>query len=199
MFLDKTRERETYSVGIIYFRKGQDISDVFENQGGTLEYQNFIKTIGWLVNLNDHVGFMGGLDPKVTGNVAPYFSNYDHEVIFQVATLMPNKEGNTKQIHKTRLINNNRVLITWTEDIELYKPPTDSVHNLNIVIHPLPSKLYLLKIIERFEKHPGLIGPALDTMVVSPHTLATIVRQTATNASRLLQEDKGKPFTIADF
>jgi len=139
------------------------------------------------------------LDPKVTGTVSPYFSNYDHEVIFQVATLMPNKEPNTKQIHKTRLINNNRVLITWADDIELYKPPTDSTHNLNIVIHPLPSKLYLIKIIERYEKHPGLIGPALDNMVVGSLILSTIVRQTAVNASKVLQEDKGKPFTIRRF
>lgn len=50
------------------------------------------------MNLNDHVGYIGGLDPKVTGTIAPYFANYDLEVIFQVATLMPNKESNTKQV-----------------------------------------------------------------------------------------------------
>jgi hypothetical protein len=59
----------------------------------------------------------------------------DCEVIFQVSTLMPNKEPSTKvrsifedlivtfalqQIHKTRLVNNNKVLITWCEDLDNY-------------------------------------------------------------------------------
>jgi len=36
-------------------------------------------------------------------------------------------------------------------------------------------------------------------MVVGQHTLATLVRQTAINAYKVLQEDKGKPFTIRRF
>src|SRR4051812_11009912 len=69
---------------------------------------------------------------------------------------MPNKEASSKQIHKSRLINNNKVwfptcffilpslkvLISWTEDLDKYKPPAESTYNLNIVIHPLSSKLY---------------------------------------------------------
>jgi len=36
-------------------------------------------------------------------------------------------------------------------------------------------------------------------MVVGPHILSTVIRQTAINVSKALQEDKGKPFTIRKF
>jgi hypothetical protein len=49
---------------------------VFENQSGSELYHNFLENVGWTVNLNDHVGFVGGLDPKVTGQYAPYWANY---------------------------------------------------------------------------------------------------------------------------
>jgi hypothetical protein len=41
---------------------------------------------------------MGSLDPKITGNIAPYYASYDLEMIFQVPTLMPNREPSTKQV-----------------------------------------------------------------------------------------------------
>lgn len=77
------------------------------------------------VNINEHKGFLGGLDPKITGPISPYWASFDIflfyyflflyiylllflnvEVMFQVTTLMPNVDS--KQIHKSRLINNNR-------------------------------------------------------------------------------------------
>jgi len=147
--LDKTKERDTHQVGVLYFDKGQSDVDVFENQGGSPAYQKFVKNLGWLVDMNNHTGFTGGLDPKVTGQIAPYFANYDAEVIFQVGTLMPNKEANTRQMHKTRLILNNRVLISWVEDIGNYKIPIESGANTNIIIHPLPSNLFQIKVLNR--------------------------------------------------
>jgi len=206
--LDKTKERDTHQIGVLYFDKGQSDLDVFENQGGSPAYQKFIKNLGWLVDLNNHTGFTGGLDPKVTGQIFPYFANYDSEVVFQVGTLMPNKESNTRQMHKTRLILNNRVLISWVEDIGNYKIPTESGANTNIVIHPLPSNLYQIKVISRVtpeqqQQSPNfevpLVGPAVDNAVVSPHVLPLIVRQTAINAARALKEDKTKQFTVRRF
>jgi len=198
--LDKTKERENYQIGVVYAPKGQDV-DVFECQGGSGEYVKFVKNLGWLVNLNNHTGFFGGLDPKVTGPIAPYYAAYDVEVVFQVATLMPNKESVTKQIHKTRLINNNKVLISWAEDLDSYRPPADSAYTTNIIIHPLPSQLFQLKIMLRGDDIQSLpfIGPALDNMVVSSYVLASIVRQTAINAARFSKEDRSKPITIRRF
>jgi len=200
--LDKTREREVYKVGIIRAESNQDETSIFENQGGSEQFTNFINAVGWMVNLNEHTGFSGGLDPKVSGNKAPYFANYDYEVIFQVSTLMPNKEKSTKQIHKTRLIKNNSVLISWVEDLEGYNPPTESTHKINIIVHPLPSQLFLIKIkLSQVEpdKPALLVGPLVDNMVVSKHILGTVVRQTTINAAKAFREDTRKPVTIRKF
>lgn len=46
----------------------------------------------------------------------------------------------------------NRVLISWVEDIDSYKPPSESTYNFNIVIYPLPSKLFLIKLLVRISE-----------------------------------------------
>jgi len=195
--IDKNKERETYQVGIIYVGKGQNLSEIFENQSGSSSYHDFLQNVGWIVNLNgEHCGFVGGLDAKVTGSQSPYWANYDVEMIFQVATLMPNKEPATKQIHKTRLINNNKVLISWVEDSDCFKCP-DSQIVFHIIIHPLPSELYQIKI--ESSQVSSVVGPLLDNMIVSKHTLPTLIRYTALNASKLLKEDHTKPYIYRRF
>jgi hypothetical protein len=155
-----------------------------------------------MVNINNHNGFNGGLDYKINGSFAPYYSNYDLEIIFQVSTLMPNKDKSTKQIHKTRFIKNNSVLISWVEDLDEYKPPSESLHKMNIIIHPLQSELYLIKIKltqQEGEKPISLIGPLVDNVIVSKHILGNVVRQTAINAAKSFREDIRKPITIRKF
>jgi len=196
--LDKSRERENLQIGIIYIKKGQQEWEVFENQGGSVEYLTFLQNIGWLINLNNHLGFAGSLDLKTTGSITPYFATYDIEVIFQVATLMPNKDPSTKQVHKTRLINNNKVLISWTEDLDNYRAPTDSAYSCNLVISPLQSGLFHVKVILRGDETSSLpfVGPIVDNMVLSPYVLPTLVRQTALNAARFTKDDRAKPITV---
>jgi len=200
--LDKNRERETYTVGVIYVKKGQDDLEIFENQSGNAEYTKFLQNLGWMVNLAEHNGFQGGLDSKVTGQYAPYFATYDYEMIFQVSTLMPNKESSTKQNHKTRLINNNKILISWVEDLDSYKPPAENPYNYNIVIAQLPSKLFLCKVFVREDNLANSLlhtGPVLDNTVFSQHSLSAAVRSTVVNISRVLKEDRTKPITIRKY
>lgn len=176
--------------------KGQDDIGIFENESGSKDYHDFLQKLGWIVNISEHKGFLGGLDPKITGPISPYWASFDVEVMFQVTTLMPNVDN--KQIHKSRLINNNRVLISWVEDIDSYKPPSESTYNFNIVIYPLPSKLFLIKLLVRISESDQFtyVGPLLDNLVVSKHILPFLVRETCINANKFLNEDKSKPFTI---
>lgn len=64
---------------------------------------------------------------------------------------MPNKEPTTKQIHKTRLINNSKVVIVWVDELEDFKPLSESNSIVHIVIAPLPSDLYQIKVIMRHD------------------------------------------------
>jgi hypothetical protein len=68
---------------------------------------------------------------------------------------MPNKETATKQIHKTRLINNSKVVIVWVDEVEDFKPLSDSNSLVHIVVTPLPSELYQIKVVIRYDNdHP---------------------------------------------
>jgi len=215
--LDKTKERETFQIGVIYVEKSQNESQIWENTGGSMAYHNLISNIGWMIKVSDHVGFLGGLDWKVTGTIAPYYANYECEVIFHVSTMMGVKPANTKQIHKTRLINNDRVLISWVEDLDEYRPPTESNYMLNIVIHPLPSQLYQVRILykpssantnvtsgvginntsndllpifnDTTSTSFAMIGPLIDNVVVSEHVLPILLRQTCIDAAKHCSKD----------
>lgn len=44
------------------------------------------------------------------------------------------------------------MLITWAEDMDTYTPPSNSAYTLNIVIHPLPSHLFQIRLFQRSEQ-----------------------------------------------
>jgi hypothetical protein len=56
--------RECMKIGVLYVRKGQsDETDWYGNEGGTLDYQEFLSSLGWGINVATHNGFIGmGLD-----------------------------------------------------------------------------------------------------------------------------------------
>ena len=47
--------RENFQVGIIYIQKGQSDAEIFENQGGSPEYQAFLQNVGWMVPFHINV------------------------------------------------------------------------------------------------------------------------------------------------
>eukprot|EP01091_Cochliopodium_minus_P015427 TRINITY_DN5489_c0_g1_i1.p1 TRINITY_DN5489_c0_g1~~TRINITY_DN5489_c0_g1_i1.p1 ORF type:complete len:1118 (+),score=337.64 TRINITY_DN5489_c0_g1_i1:43-3396(+) len=183
--VDSTPERECVDIGIVYIpnKSGERISEneIFSVQGGSPAYIHFINSIGWEINLENHLGFKGGLDPKVNGTLTRYYSDLNVEIVFYICSLMPNKEE--PQSHKKELINKTRVMITWVENINKYEPSVIDTDNFaNIVIHPLINGLFLIRI---FKKQINqLFGPLLDEMIVSKHILGAAVRQTALSATR---------------
>jgi len=105
-----------------------------------------MKQIGWEIDVGSHDGYLGGLEPAITGDFASYYSDYGNEVIFHIATLMPNNIE-PDQAHKKRFITSDNVLISWVEDIEDYDPNNvlTGEQHFNIIIHPLDSGLYRIK------------------------------------------------------
>lgn len=100
--LDKTCERETMKIGVIYVANGQEMQkQLLKNDKGSPLYYEFVDGLGWPVDLATHRGFLGGLDSNLsTGSVAPYFANATTEVIFHVVTSMPSNEKDPQQIQK---------------------------------------------------------------------------------------------------
>jgi len=193
--LDQAREREAYSIGIIYCASGQVTEDAFlENSQGSPSYYEFIKSIGWMIKADEHIGFKGNMDPKVHGEFTPYYATYDHEVIFHVSTLMPNSD---RQDTKKKLLYNTKVLITWVEDLDNYSLKLFKFDVcFNIIIHPLKCGLYRIKIFKSAANWSLSAGPLVDEVVVSKHILATTVRETAISACKALADDKTKPVIL---
>jgi hypothetical protein len=192
--VDLASERDNYTIGVLYIRNGKKTEkEIFavDNTEVTKEYLDFLSNLGWEVELARHVGFKGNLRPEVTGPFARYYATHNLEIIFHVATMMPNNP-NTDQEHKRNLINFDRVLIVWVENIWDYNDTLFSHSRavVKVVVNPMTSDLYRIRIY--YDKEKMNIGPLTDESVVSKHVLATTVRQTALAAS-ILERDRDLP------
>jgi len=72
------------------------------NQQGSKEYDWFLANLGKKIELDKHLGFLGGLKEINDGKYAIYFANSQIEIIYHVATYMPTIEGDDQQINKKR-------------------------------------------------------------------------------------------------
>eukprot|EP00761_Pharyngomonas_kirbyi_P000255 gb/GECH01000255.1/.p1 GENE.gb/GECH01000255.1/~~gb/GECH01000255.1/.p1 ORF type:complete len:1486 (+),score=342.16 gb/GECH01000255.1/:1-4458(+) len=187
--LDKLYERETIKVGVIYVKNGQESQrEILKNDNGSHLYEEFIQSLGWMVELSKHQGFIGGLDPLgTTGTKAPYWSNSSTEVVFHCPTLMPTKENDEQQVHKKRHVGNDHVHIVWSEHDRDYRSWTirSQFNFVHIVIYPLDNYLFRVQIFQKENVPP--FGPLRDGMVVDKKVLAPLVRMTAINANRAVR------------
>lgn len=197
--LDTTFGRELFKIGVIYVAHGQeDQKEILKNASGSNLYGEFVNGLGWKVDVQNHPGFLGGLDKNLsTGKNAIYYSNASQEVIFHTVTLMPSNSSDDQQIEKKRHVGNDFVHIVWSEHKREYKPTTitSQFNDAHVIIYPLPSGLFRIQIFRK-EKVP-YFGPLTDGMVVNKKILLLLVRQTAINAtSRVRNLTKGykKPF-----
>jgi len=188
--LDQVPERECQKIAVLYVSIDQHTDgEIFRNFGGPIDYQEFVSGLGWGVNLQTHNGFSGGLDRKsAVCEAAPYHATHQREVFFHVATLMANSDAGDDQPHKQQHIINDYVLIIWAEDME-YSPANlmkkSTFNNVHIVINPLPSGLYRIKIYKKSNNYS--FGPLTDNSIVSKAILGPLVRETACNAYRAVR------------
>mmetsp|Transcript_2685 Transcript_2685/g.9507 ORF Transcript_2685/g.9507 Transcript_2685/m.9507 type:complete len:1308 (+) Transcript_2685:68-3991(+) len=193
--LDQLPERECIKVGVVFIRKGQSEEDFYSNLGGTLDYQEMVTSLGWGVNVGKHNGFLGTLDRNIQAgqvNTAPYWANHGTEVLFHVATLMPN---NMSGSDKRRQVTNVYAMVIWAETMEEFTPQMiwkKVRHNVVlIVISPMPNGLYHVKLFSKNETSG--IGPIVDGCVLSKYVLGHLVRDTAISAHRKETHDTETP------
>ena len=100
--LDKKYSREVAKFALIYVAPGQeDEGAIFRNNSGSLEYDEFVDSLGWKVDLQDHPGYAGGLDATmVTNGIAIYYCTSTTEMIFHDVTRMPTDTSDPKQLKK---------------------------------------------------------------------------------------------------
>jgi len=177
--LDEKAERICINAGVLYGRKGQSEDDWFGNEGGSLDYQEFISTLGWGINVADHNGHKG-IIPTSGGELAPYWSNYSTEVIFQVTTLVPNRSDVPDHSHKRKQALHCSTLILWLEEFGSFQAQMIWKHVryniVIIVIVPLDFGLYTVRVFSKDDL--SCIGPVCDGCVLSKAALGHVVRDT---------------------
>eukprot|EP01094_Clydonella_sp_ATCC50884_P008894 TRINITY_DN1843_c1_g1_i2.p1 TRINITY_DN1843_c1_g1~~TRINITY_DN1843_c1_g1_i2.p1 ORF type:complete len:1500 (-),score=588.09 TRINITY_DN1843_c1_g1_i2:141-4463(-) len=197
--LDKTSGREMLKIGVIFVTQGQDDQKVIlRNDQKSPLYAEFVRGIGWPIDIASHRGYLGGLDPHLTtGTTAPYYANAIMEVVFHEITSMPTNPSDPQQIHKKRHVGNDIVHIIYSEHSSDYDPTTitSQFNDAHIIVYPLPNGLYRIQIYRK--ENVPLFGPLLHGMCVNKKLLPILVRQTAINANRYVRYNTGgysRPF-----
>ena len=111
---------EAHKIGVLYVGPGQSNNEqaILANPFGSLRYTDFLHGLGSLICLRDvdrKTTFLGGLNPEEgDGDYAYMWEDDLMQVIFHVATLMPNHpETDPKCNKKKRHIGNDFVAIVY--------------------------------------------------------------------------------------
>jgi len=191
--LDKSSGREMLKIGVIYVKEGQDDQKIiFRNDTKSDLYAEFVRGLGWPIDVATHRGYLGGLDPKqTTGVSAPYYANSIMEVIFHEITSMPTNPTDNQQIHKKRHVGNDIVHIVYSEDTSDYAPTTitSQFNDAHVVVYPLPNGLFRIQVYRK--ENVQVFGPLVHGMCINKELLAPLVRQTAINANRYVRYNTG--------
>jgi hypothetical protein len=184
--LDKKNGRETIKIGIIYIKLGQETErSIMENENGSDEYNQFVLSLGWEIDLEKHNGYSGGLDKnKTKESKAIYYCDSTLEIIFHDITKFPNDPNDKTHIKKKRHIGNDQIHIIWNEHNRDYRSRTigGDFGNIQIIITPLRNGLYSVYV--RQDDMNIILGPLSETMLVSKYALGPLVRATAIYAYR---------------
>jgi len=175
---DKLPIRESIKIAIIYLAEGQeDARSLLQNNRGSESFNQFMTTMGWVVDHSNHNGYSGGLDAD-TGRYTIYYCNSQIEISYHVNTMINDTES------KRMLLGNDSVSIIWSEHGRDYNPNllSSQFNDVHIVIYPQPSGMYRVQILRK--PKITLFGPLLDDMLVNRECLSTMLRQTAVTANR---------------
>lgn len=98
------------------------------------------------VDLENHEGFMGGLQRNCKLKSMPYYANSTTEVLFHVSTRMSNQDEN--KISKWRHLGNDSIQIIWSEHNKDYNRSILATEfaDVLICIYPLKNSLYRIQI-----------------------------------------------------
>jgi len=187
--LDKSTIREMIKMGLIYVKDGQDNqNDILKNDSGSAMYNEFVRSLAWPVQVANHKGYIGGLDPAgTTGKESPYFATNTMEVMIHEVVRMPTVHEDPQQLLKKRHVGNDIVHIVWSEHSRDYTPKTitSQFNDAHIIIYPLPNGLFRVQIAKK-PKVP-FFGPLQHGMTVSKKLLPLLVLRTAVNAYRYIR------------
>eukprot|EP01098_Paradermamoeba_levis_P004302 TRINITY_DN184_c0_g1_i3.p1 TRINITY_DN184_c0_g1~~TRINITY_DN184_c0_g1_i3.p1 ORF type:complete len:412 (+),score=78.23 TRINITY_DN184_c0_g1_i3:416-1651(+) len=116
---------KSYKFGVIYCRAGQtDENDMFSNDEGSPEFEEFLQLLGQKIELKGWKGFRGGLDVdnNTTGSHSWWTDFHGFEIMFHVSTLLPFSTENRQQLERKRHIGNDVVAIVFQDAATPFSP-----------------------------------------------------------------------------
>ncbi|KAF9911002.1 Tuberous sclerosis 2-like protein [Lobosporangium transversale] len=116
--LDRTPVVDFHKIGVLYVGKGQSKeSEILGNTHGSSEYTKFLTGLGSLVRLKNAKIYTGGLDLEMDLDGEYAYSHQDEitQMIFHVATMMPNHPHDVNFDFKKRHIGNDWVTIVFND------------------------------------------------------------------------------------
>lgn len=196
--LDMKQAREAIKIALLYVSPGQeDELAILRNTPDVCSpaYNEFLRALGWRVDLATHHGYAGGLELGMTlDNQALYYCTSTTELIYHEATRLTLSEDQTEarlMVAKKRHIGNDHVHIIWNEHYRDYRPsPRGDYGNVNIVISPGPAHLYRVSIFRESSIVP--FGPLVDGALLPRALLGPLVRCTAICAHRAVLSSLGR-------
>ncbi|CAL1542795.1 unnamed protein product [Lymnaea stagnalis] len=205
--LDHIYPYETHKIGVLYMGKGQasDEKTLLSNEFGSPRYTKFIMALGDMISIEEaerEKVYLGGLTPS-DGKFAVAWQDESLRVIFHIATLMPNRPGDTRFNNKKSHIGNDFVTIVYNDSSEDYKSGTISgqFNFVSIIIRPLDYESNAVTLTTK-EDIADILGHT-HTKIISDANLPLLVRQIAINcnlASMVLQRQQstvGSPEVFA--
>ncbi|EMD45572.1 Rap/Ran GTPase-activating protein, putative [Entamoeba histolytica HM-3:IMSS] len=133
-----------YKFGVIYVKDGQkEENEFFSNDECCDEFWDFMNSLGKKVELKGFNDYAAGLDTKAgcTGTYS-YFRKYTntYSIMFHVAPLLPNQEGDAQKLERKRHVGNDVVVIVFLDPKrkEPFDPRilTSHFNNVFFIIQP---------------------------------------------------------------
>ncbi|CAH1389862.1 unnamed protein product [Nezara viridula] len=187
--LDWIPPYEVHKIGVLYVAPGQANSEVeiLRNEYGSARYMAFLERLGSLINLSEadrQQVFLGGLETNGNDGKFAYIWQDDvMQVIFHVATLMPNNPNDPKGNRKKTHIGNNYVTIVYNDSGEEYNFQTVKAqfNYAVVVVEPLDlgTNQIIVKAKEELHQHIN----HTEYKVVSDHSVAILARQLAVHSN----------------
>ena len=183
---------DAWSTGVCYVRNNQysDQTGIILNQHGSTLYQNFIASLGDLVNITDcdeRRTYLAGLDHKhgSDGKYTYIWRERTMQMVFHITTLMPNKSS--RRINdKLKHLGNNYVLIVYDDSCK-YVPHTvvkGQYLMLEVIVQPVKHhSFYRVSLVFHNSEAEELLQDLQRVRNVNQEKLSTVVKQICLYAS----------------
>ncbi|KAK3845049.1 MAG: hypothetical protein J3R72DRAFT_364962 [Linnemannia gamsii] len=196
--LDRTPVVDFHKIGVVYVGKGQSKEgEILSNTHGSSEYTKFLTGLGSLVRLKNSKIYAGGLDLEMDLDGEYAYSHQDEitQMIFHVATMMPNYPHDVNFDGKKRHIGNDWVTIVFNDSGVDYDFGTISgqFNFMTLVVTPVSmasvtfteaaSRNVWFQVVMLRRPDMPEIGPLATSKIISATELPRFTRQMALHAN----------------